>query len=87
MNLIKTERDFERLECKPYGISNPTYAHWCLVQQSSAIGNYDDSMEKPGSSYLWVGNSHHLNREQVQELVEHLQAWLNTGSLSLEKEK
>ena len=52
-----------------------------LVQQSSAIGDYPDSMDEPGSSFLWVGMTHHLNREQVRELVQRLEHWLATGKL------
>ncbi len=52
-----------------------------LAAQSSAIGDYEDSFERPGSSFLWIGDYHHLNREEVQQLVNHLQSWLKTGSL------
>lgn len=58
-----------------------------LVQESSAIGDYEDSLAEPGSSYLWVGSGspgpwHHLDREQIAELIVHLQRWLDTGSLA-----
>lgn len=52
-----------------------------LVGQSSAIGGYDDSFQRPGSSALWVGEFHHLNREEVSKLVGYLQCWLETGKL------
>lgn len=52
-----------------------------LVGESSAIGVYEDSLDRPGSSYLWVGRDHHLNREEVAELVKYLQTWLATGRL------
>jgi len=54
-----------------------------VAQHSSAIGDYKDSFDKPGSSYLWVGENHHLNREEVKELVKHLKNWLKTGSLEM----
>lgn len=59
----------------------------CSLQQSSAIGAYADSMEKPGSSFVWLGRDvvsdrMHLDRDQVQGLVNHLQQWLKTGSLA-----
>lgn len=54
-----------------------------VVTQSSAVGDYDDSWARPGSSYLWVGVTHHLDREEVRQLVRHLEAWLATGSLEL----
>ena len=52
-----------------------------LVGQSSAIGDYDDSWDRPGSSLLWVGEYHHLNREEVAELRDMLTMWLETGKL------
>lgn len=55
-----------------------------LVQESSAIGDYENSFERPGSSYLWVGQDHHLNREEVAELVSRMQHWLKTGRLKVD---
>jgi len=52
-----------------------------VVQQSSAIGDYDDSFQRPGSSYLWLGESLHLDRDQVRELTVLMQNWLETGRL------
>lgn len=54
-----------------------------VVTQSSIVGDYPDAMERPGTSALWFGFHHHLNREEVAQLVKHLQAWLDTGSLKL----
>lgn len=54
-----------------------------LIQESSAIGDYENSMSNPGSSYLWVGQDHHLNREQVAELTGRMMHWLNTGRLAV----
>lgn len=64
----------------------PTYLdedseHSRLVAQSSAIGDYGDSFDRPGSSYLWIGRYHHLNRDEVREFVGLLNLWLETGSL------
>lgn len=50
-----------------------------LIAQSSVIGDYNDSFDRPGSSYVWIGDNHHLNREEAAELVKHLQSWLDTG--------
>ena len=47
-----------------------------LIGESSAIGDYEDSMDKPGSSYLWVGNNFHLNREQVKKLIGLMEHWI-----------
>lgn len=95
------------------------YDKECSLQQSSAIGDSEEAMENPGSSFVWLGvddadpiimksdasklglelppgeisgwmpykvpdevmmhTRMHLNREQVQSLVEHLQQWLKTG--------
>lgn len=52
-----------------------------LVSESSKIGDYSDSAEHPGSSYLWVGDNHHLNREEVLELVSLLLHWIREGHL------
>lgn len=58
-----------------------------LIQESSAIGDYDDAIEKPGSSYLWVGQDHHLNREQVSELIIMMTHWLETGRVPVDEAK
>lgn len=52
-----------------------------LVQESSVIGSYDDSGDNPGSSCLWIGQDHHLNREEVKELIDRLQYWLDNKRL------
>ena len=31
------------------------YGHESSIQASSAIGDYDDSFDRPGSSYIWLG--------------------------------
>lgn len=53
-----------------------------LVQQSSRVGDYPDSWERPGSSALWVGECH-LDREQVAEFIAHMACWLATGHLEM----
>lgn len=55
-----------------------------IISESSAIGDHADSFEKPGSSFLWVGNDHHLNREQVRELIQRMEHWLVTGRLAVD---
>jgi len=69
-------------------ITNPRYVephdNIRLIQESSAIGDYEDSFENAGSSYLWVGNDHHLNREEVKELIGFMQHWLDTKRLPSE---
>jgi hypothetical protein len=59
VELVKTERGFAALFHPEYISGCPTR----LIQESSAIGDYEDAFNKPGSSYLWIGKDHHLNRE------------------------
>lgn len=80
MILTKTDRGFEWLEHGEYPDCKKSSR---IFSQSSAIGDYEDSFDKPGSSYLWLGESHHLNREEVTLLIKHLTHWVETGSLSL----
>lgn len=72
-----TPRGFTLIVSKEY----TTKVYSRLIQESSAVGDYPDSFNKPGSSFLWVGEKHHLNREEVQELINKMQHWLNTGTL------
>lgn len=79
MKVTKSDRGFQFLK-------HPTYIKDAgkddrIVSQSSAIGPYDDAMDRPGSSFLWFGENHHLNREEVAEVVEYLKLWLKTGDL------
>lgn len=75
----RTERGFELVEFTDVNGRD------CSLQQSSAIGNHDDAVKKPGSSFVWLGingeKRMHLNQEQVKGLVERLQQWLATGGL------
>lgn len=83
----RTERGFEIVQ-KPTYANEPKMADLVrVIQQSSAIGDYPDSMDKPGSSYLWVGPDHHLNRSEVRELATRMLAWAQTGSLELPSDK
>lgn len=84
MKVTKSDRGFEFLEHPKY---LPEERGDCdqLASQSSAVGDYDDAMERPGTSFLWIGEDHHLDRKEVLQLVKHLNAWLDTGKLSLKK--
>ena len=79
MKLVKSGRGFQILEHTTY--ANEPIPDARLIQQSSAIGDYEDSFDKPGSSYLWIGKDHHLNREEVKQLVSHMEYWLKHGNL------
>ena len=82
MRLDTTERGFACIEHQTY-LGGGTLR---LALESSAIGDYPDSLSKPGSSYLWLGDHFHLDREDIAELVVHLERWLETGSLRLDTE-
>lgn len=87
MNKVVSDRGFQRITCETYNPKTEEDKVLPLVSTSSAIGDYDDSMQKPGSSFLWIGgrHDHHLNREQVKRLVSHLDYWLLTGKLFREE--
>jgi hypothetical protein len=53
-----------------------------VVGESSAVGEYKDALEKPGSSYLWIGERHHLDRKEVKALRHLLGRWLRNGRLN-----
>jgi hypothetical protein len=79
MIIERSDRGFEFLRHDTYLQEDAKHSR--LASQSSAIGPYEDSMDRPGSSYLWIGEHHHLNRKEVAQFVTHLQAWLESGSL------
>ncbi len=85
MRVEETPRGFRVLVEEKY--QNEPGEFTKLIQESSAIGNYEDSYELPGSSFLWVGEDHHLNREQVKELIEHMQYWLDNKRLNMDGAK
>lgn len=78
MDIVTSDRGLEYIHFKE-GTDSTQKSR--LVSQSSVVGDYTDSASRPGSSYLWIGGNHHLSREQVRELVRHLNSWLETGSL------
>ncbi len=51
-----------------------------LIGESPARSDLDSPT---GSMFLWVGNRHHLDKEEVSELIQHLQHWLDTGRLPM----
>jgi hypothetical protein len=78
MKSFKTNRGFVRVLHPQYTDSTVQQR---LIQESSAIGDYEDS-DIPGSSFLWVGEHLHLNREEVAELIQRMQHWLDTKRLA-----
>ncbi len=83
MKVKITERGFEYIEVDGHD-SSVHCGPKRLLQESSTIGDYDDAFDRPGTSFLWVGEHHHLNREQVEEMIAHMQSWIDTGSLFTE---
>ena len=79
MRLEISNRGFEYVTHPAYGNNVSTR----LMSQSSAVGDHEDAYDKPGSSFLWVGNDHHLSREEVRELINRLESWLASNTLEL----
>jgi hypothetical protein len=53
-----------------------------IAEQSSAIDHANPTWNRPGSSYLLLGRQDaplQLSVEQVGELVEYLEKWLDEG--------
>lgn len=81
MVVTKSNRGFEQLKHAVY-VERPE-SDDRLAAASSVIGDYPDAFERPGTSALWIGQEHHLNREEVAEFVKHLNNWLETGRLEV----
>lgn len=79
MRIRKTERGLVVIEEETYLGTPGVYRR--LIQESSIIGDHEDSHDIPGSSYLWVGRDHHLDRGQVAELIGYLQYWIDNKRL------
>lgn len=81
MNADTTERGF-RLILHPRYVEDQRLER--VVGESSAVGDYEDSWDNPGSSYLWLGEHIHLNREDVGVLIAVLKHWLEHKRLPSE---
>ena len=79
MKAKQTERGFIIIEHEMYASLDHNKTR--LIQESSILGDYQDSLDNPGSSCLWIGKDHHLNREEVKELIEYMQYWLDNKGL------
>ena len=76
----RTNRGFEVIDFKDCNEED------CSLQQSSVW--LDDN--KPGQSAIWLGigaSRMHLNLEQVETLINHLQSWEANGSFDPGKYK
>ena len=77
MKVDYNERNFEIVRF------NDWYNEPSSLQQSSLA---DDDI--PGHSAIWLGvneNRMHLSRELLQELMPHLNSWLETGSFCIQE--
>jgi hypothetical protein len=82
MEIKHTQRGFEYIELEDGS----------TIAQSSAIGDYPNALELPGSSFLWI-DEEHCDREEVlhrlgfnefiDDLKPHIITWLITGSLTI----
>lgn len=51
------------------------------IHQSSEVNfDYDDALDRPGSSALWVNFPDRINREEALAVGEYLMRWATTGS-------
>lgn len=78
MEIRRTPRGFEKIEFLDY------YNEEAELQQSSVA-----LTEQPGWGAIWLGqpgHRMHLEYSQVQELMKHLQAWIDTGSFEIPHE-
>lgn len=76
MKVELTERGFELVKFKDANGKD------CSLQQSSAIGEKDEDMLNPGTSFIWLGREPcrmHLNRQQTFLLAMKLMNWLDHG--------
>ena len=88
MNVEYSDRGFERVSIED------KFGNALNAYESSIIGDYEDSFERPGDSGIWINvvapegelPACLLNREQAHELGRRLIAWAETGSLKLEDE-
>ena len=80
MTLTETRRGFRLIMHRTHA-NEPVETR--LIQESSAMGDYEHSVAEPGSSFLWIGDRHHLNREEVVTLIQHMETWLDTHRLPL----
>ena len=85
MRVEKTQRGFKVIVEEKYQNERGVFTR--LIQESSAVGEHEDSFDTPGSSFLWVGQDHHLNREKVKELIVHLQYWVDNKRLNMDGAK
>lgn len=86
MRIEISERGFEFLEHEAYPPTED-HAETRLASQSSVIDHTDRGLHVPGSSFLWIGDGHHLGRDEVFEFALRLLNWYYSGSLDLKVQR
>ena len=62
--------------------TDPKKQNDMIVGEASAISTkYDDAFDNPGSSFLYIGRQHRLDREEVKQLIDVLKYWLENKLL------
>jgi len=84
MDSYRTARGFTVIAHKKFPNEKEDYSMTRLIQESSLMLNDDDPDEVPGSGFLWIGRDHHLNREEIKELISRMQHWVDNGFLEQE---
>lgn len=78
MRIVRSDRGF-------YFLMHPAYLEphqeERLASESSADG------PRGASSFLWIGEHHHLDQKEVRELSRALNRWLRDGRLLLPKKE
>ncbi|MCK4820714.1 hypothetical protein KA005_33420 [bacterium] len=72
MKTVSTDKGFTVILHEKYASELGEYER--LVQESSAAGG----------PFLWIGKNHHLNREEIEELIARLQYWLDNKRLNFD---
>ena len=80
MEIVTTSRGFRVLQHPSFICQQKVQ----LLAEASAMGPYPDSVDNPGSSYLWIGHAHRLDREEVTLLIRQMQHWLDYKRLPME---
>lgn len=78
MKLGKDDRGFNYLAHPTY--LGPSKGDVIIAKESSACDGASQHDDIPGSGRLWLGH-HHLNADEVKDLMRYLNAWLVTGHL------
>jgi len=90
MRSRRTQRGFIVVKHPTYG--SETVSEQRLIQESSAISEetmnrpYGHRLARAGTSFLWVGEDHHLDRREVWGLVRRMVRWLAVGRLKVDEE-